>query len=139
MVAVLGALPLTGATRVTRNIGQFSITIERDGSVLAANADVALTWWQRFRGLMLRGELPAGCGLHFPGVTSVHTFFMRFPIDLVFLDSRGCVVKLVASKRPWGVSFCMQADGVLELPAGRAAQAGLCVGDRLVFEHVTAD
>ena len=70
-------------------------------------ADVAETFWARARGLIGRPAPPAGRGLLIPRCNAIHTLFMRFPIDVTFLDMRGDVVKVVRNVRPgrlfvWG-------------------------------------
>ena len=100
---------------------------------LLDDVQMALSLWQRFRGLMMRRDLPAGSGLYFPDCTSIHCFFMRFPIDVAWLDEDGRVVKLVPGLRPWRVSASRRAHGVLEMRAGCAADFGLEVGDRVRF------
>jgi uncharacterized membrane protein (UPF0127 family) len=63
---------------------------------------------------------------------SVHTFFMRFPIDVVFVDRDRTIVKIVPSLRPWRMAMARRAKATLELPAGSAATAGLEPGMILV-------
>jgi uncharacterized membrane protein (UPF0127 family) len=67
---------------------------------------------------------------------SVHMFFMRFPIDVVFLSRDRTVVGVKHELRPWRVTGARGAVASLELPAGRAGEAGVEKGDRLVFEDV---
>ena len=67
---------------------------------------------------------------------SVHMFFMRFPIDAVFLDRDHKVVGIRHDLRPWKVAGVRGAHATLELPAGTAASAGLEVGDVLAFEDL---
>jgi uncharacterized membrane protein (UPF0127 family) len=62
-------------------------------------------------------------------------FGMRFPIDVVYADREGRVLKLVRGIRPWRASYCMGAKVALELPAGAIDRAGVAVGDHLVIEH----
>lgn len=99
--------------------------------VLLERVETALTGWQRFRGLMLRKELPAAEGLLMPDCWSVHTCFMRFPIDLIYLDGEDRAVKIVHGMKPWRFSVCMGARSVLEMRGGRAQEFGLQAGDRL--------
>ena len=83
------------------------------------------------RGLLGRSRLDEGEGLWLEPASSIHTWFMRFPIDAVFLDSDRVVVKVVAELRPWRASSRRRARAVLELPAGEAARRGLSPGTAL--------
>jgi hypothetical protein len=67
---------------------------------------------------------------------SVHMFFMRFPIDVVFLARDRTVVGVKHRLAPWRVAAARRAVASLELPAGRVAEAGVEEGDKLVFEDV---
>ncbi len=113
-----------------------AVIVGRD-EVLLDHMETALALWDRFRGLMLRTELPAGQGLLLTDCRSIHMFFMRFPIDLVYLDGGNRVVKIVHRIKPWRLSLCMSARSVLEMPAGWARKIGLRVGDALAFEDTT--
>jgi len=67
---------------------------------------------------------------------SVHTFFMKFPIDLVYLDKGRTVRKVRHSVPPWRLSACLSAHSVLELPAGTAESTGTRAGDELGIEKI---
>jgi len=114
--------------------------IDRDAT-LASGVGTARSLWARFRGLMGRSGLAEGEGLWFPGDTSIHMLFMRFPIDALFLapDAEPDTWRVVAVRPelpPWrGVVWWVRgAKGCLELAAGRAAACGVSAGDRLRFE-----
>jgi uncharacterized membrane protein (UPF0127 family) len=92
-------------------------------------ADTALT---RMRGLLGRRELPSGEGLLLRPASSIHMAFMRFPIDAVFLDAQGRVVKVARELKPWRTAAARRATAVVELPAGEASRRGIDVGQRLV-------
>jgi uncharacterized protein len=66
--------------------------------------------------------------------SSIHMFFMRFPIDAVFLDRELRVVKVVPGLRPWRIAAARRARSVLELPAGTCERRGIAVGDRLSLD-----
>jgi uncharacterized membrane protein (UPF0127 family) len=101
---------------------------------LAAQASRADTFGARFKGLMGVAELPLGYGLHIAPCNSIHTFFMKIPIDVVFLDAAGQVVEVCHAMPPWRMSkVFFGAKSVLELPAGTAAASGTERGDRLEF------
>jgi len=77
-------------------------------------------------------DLPAGQGMLFPGTSSVHTHFMRFPIDVVFLDDGRRIVGIRPALRPWRMASAKGACSVLELAAGECERLGLAEGDALV-------
>lgn len=88
---------------------------------------------ERMRGLLGRRPLAAGEGLLLAPCTSVHTFFMRYSIDLVYLDHDGRVLKVVPALPPWRLSAARRAHATLELAAGGALAAGLHPGRRVLF------
>ena len=109
---------------------------ESRGTVLADRAVVARSFWARLRGLMGRRELPAGEALIFNRNNSIHTFWMRFPIDVIFTDREGVVVGMreaMPPHRPF--AGARGAYRTVELPAGMIAQTQTARGDRLRFEE----
>jgi len=94
---------------------------------------VAATPFTRMRGLLGRSSLPSGQGILLRPAASVHTFFMRFSIDVVFLDDELRVVAIAADLRPWRAAGKRGARAVVELPAGECERRGLRVGDQLRF------
>ena len=111
------------------------------GTELAGRVELADSFGARFRGLMGRPSLPPGGGLWLTGTSNIHMFFMRFPIDAVFLgrpaaDGTRRVVAVHASLRPWTgiVLYARGADGCLEMPAGTAAATGTRPGDVVLLE-----
>jgi len=102
---------------------------------VASRAEKAETHWARLMGLMGRRTLPEGGALLITPCSSVQTSLMRFAIDVVFLDRDGQVVKVVSGLKPYrAVLGGRGAHSALELPAGAAADHGITVGDRLVWE-----
>ena len=91
---------------------------------------VADTFATRLRGLLGRRSLPSGEGLLIRRESSVHTCFMRFAIDVVFLDADLRVLRVDSNVGPWRLKACRGAQAVLELRAGEAASRGLARGDR---------
>jgi uncharacterized membrane protein (UPF0127 family) len=84
--------------------------------------------WQRLKGLIGRDEWPTGQALLLRPCNAVHTAFMRFPIDVVFVDGQGRIARIV-TLRPWRVAACWRARAVLELAAGEAARVGWRTGE----------
>ena len=102
-------------------------------SVLANSLEVAATGDLRRKGLLGRTHLAPGGGLWIVPCESVHTFFMRFAIDLVYLDRRNRVRKVRRAVAPWRVSACFGAHSVLELVPGTIKRTGTAKGDELEF------
>ncbi len=102
------------------------------GMVLADRVQTAKTWRSRLRGLLLRDCLPEGHCLVLEPCNSVHTCFMKFNIDVLFVDSRGTVVYLLANLPPFRFSPVVRnAEYVIELPADTIRSTGTAVNDRL--------
>lgn len=106
------------------------------GTSLADDLEVATTSARRSKGLIGRDSLPPGGGLWIAPCESVHTFFMRFPIDLVYVDRALRVKKVRDSVRPWRMSACLSAYSIIELPAGVARMTGTKPGDQLEMAPV---
>lgn len=98
------------------------------------DVELADNFFKRLRGLMFRRRLPEGCGLLLAPCNSVHMLFMRFAIDVIYLDENFCIKKIARDVMPWiGMSFCFGAWGALELPSGEAQRLNLEVGQK--FTH----
>lgn len=107
------------------------------GTALAGHCRVARGLWRRTLGLHLLPQLQTGEGLLLPGATTIDTTFMRYPIDLVFLDRERRVTRIVHDMRPWRMVWSAHGGrDCLELPAGAAAASGTEVGDQLMFEEL---
>jgi uncharacterized membrane protein (UPF0127 family) len=105
-------------------------------TVLATAAEVADTSAKRRTGLLKHQKLEPGEGLWITPCESVHKFFMKFALDLVYLDKHKIVRKVRHTVPPWRLSICLTAHSVLELSAGAAAQSATEAGDQLAFENL---
>jgi uncharacterized membrane protein (UPF0127 family) len=105
---------------------------ERSGRPLATQLEGAFDSESRRRGLLGRDSLAEGSALIIAPCQAVHTFRMRFPIDIVFADRQGLVVRVRSHVGARRIAFAMRAFAVIELPAGAAQHADMHVGDRLV-------
>jgi hypothetical protein len=103
------------------------------GTVLATSLEVADTGPRRSKGLLGRAGLDTGGGLWIAPCESVHTFFMQFPIDLVYLDRKNRVRKVRERVPAWRISVCLSAHSILELPAGTIRATGTQAGDVVEF------
>ena len=99
-----------------------------DGRVICPALSVADTALTRMRGLLGRRSLDDDEGLLLRPAGSIHTAFMRFPIDAVFLDRDMRVLRIAPDLRPWRMAAQRGAKAVVELPAGAAAAMRLRVG-----------
>ena len=99
------------------------------GTVLATRLEVAGTGPSRTKGLLGRDCLMPGEGLWIVPCEAVHTFFMRFPIDLVYLDRKKQIKKLCSNVSAWRMSACLTAHSVIELPAGVIRETQTRPGD----------
>jgi hypothetical protein len=108
------------------------------GTVLATCLEVANTGPKRNKGLLGRKGLAPGEGLWIVPCESVHTFFMQFPIDLVYLDRNNRIRKVRSSVPPWRLSVCLSAHSILELPSGTIRESQTQAGDMLEFAPAAA-
>jgi hypothetical protein len=116
----------------------FARVLTESGKVICERCEIPESSLGRARGLLGRGGLEPGGGMLIDRAGSVHMFFMRFPIDVVFLDRDRRVVGVRHGLRPWRVAGARGAVAALELPAGAAAAVGIEVGDLLVLEDLAA-
>ena len=117
---------------------RLSVTNKTRNTVLAACMEVADSAAKRNKGLLGRERLAPGEGLWIIPCESVHTFWMRFPIDLVYLDRKMRIRKLKSSVPAWRISACLLAHSVIELPAGTISASQTQTGDTLVFSNFIA-
>lgn len=110
------------------------IRLER-GPVVCEQGVLATTSWSRSKGLLGRSGIGADEGLWIQPTSSIHMWFMRFAIDVIWAADDGKVLKLVENIKPWRMSWCRGAKVALELPVGAIARSDAQVGDFLVIER----
>jgi uncharacterized membrane protein (UPF0127 family) len=108
---------------------------ERTGSVVASAVELAAKSAERRRGLLGRDGLDSSAALIIAPCSSVHTFFMRFVIDVVFVARDGRVVKIARDLKPWRIAGSLRAYAVVEMAGGGAARSDVRVGDRLMLQQ----
>lgn len=107
-----------------------------NNKVLAENVEVAAHTFSRMRGLLGRNGLKSGEALIIRHCASVHTFFMRFTIDVVFVDRNSRVVKAVPRLKPWRITpFYAGSSFCIELPEGAIEAASIDTGTELIFSE----
>lgn len=105
-------------------------------STLGEAIEVAATSVQRVKGLLGRDTLADGQGLLFKHASSLHTFFMQFPIDIVYADKNGKVLKMARAVKPFKlVAAPLRCFYALELPVGAIDRSQTRVGDYLFFDE----
>ena len=109
--------------------------VERE-LVLVENLMMATTFICRLRGLMFTSELLPGEGLFLSPCNSVHTFFMRYPLDVLFLDGQMQILQCLSCIQPNRISLLVRgARHAVELPAGKIKQYGISAGDNLLISE----
>jgi uncharacterized membrane protein (UPF0127 family) len=109
-----------------------TLTLQReDGTVICERCEVADRAPHRVRGLLGRKQLDPNEGMLLRPAWSVHTAFLRFPIDVLFVNGEQVVMKKVANLKPWRTATCMGAREVVELAAGVCDRLGIEAGQRL--------
>lgn len=108
------------------------LNASRGDALIASRAEKAESFYARFKGLMGRAGLEDGGGLHIEPCNSIHMFFMKFALDIVFLDGELKVVRAISGIKPWRMTrVYSSAESVLELPVGVIARTGTAPGDQL--------
>ncbi len=90
--------------------------------------------FDRTKGLLGCKSLLPGEGLLLAPCNSIHTLFMRFPIDVVFLNKKNRITKIIRTMKPFRFGLALGASSVLELSAGQAERSGIAPGDQLIWE-----
>lgn len=102
--------------------------------LLTGNCRVANNFMSRFLGLMGTSSLPQGSGLLIKPCNSIHMFFMKYPLDIIFISSDNTIVYLMENIKPWNFSkIVRQAVSVLELPAGTISLTKTIIGDKILM------
>jgi uncharacterized protein len=116
--------------------GRYALWNLRTGAMVAAKVTAAFDSASRRQGLLGRGGLAPGEALILAPCSTVHTAFMRFPLDLVFLDRAGRVLKTSCAVRPWRVRAAWRAFAVVELAAGSLQSSGTKPGDAIELRTI---
>lgn len=100
-------------------------------NTLVPNLEKAADFLSRGKGLLGRTHLESSKGLWILNCRDIHTCFMKFPIDAVFLDKKMKVVSLHKNIQPWRFTFSWKASSVVEMPAGKIDEMKIQIGDQL--------
>ena len=115
--------------------GSLILVNERTDAPLAAHVEVAVTRATRRTGLLGRSTFADSSALVIAPCLAVHTMFMQFSIDVVFVNREGRALRVVPNLAPWRLAMEPFAHAVIELPAGRALAGRVRAGDRLVLRN----
>jgi hypothetical protein len=111
----------------------YTVVNETRNTTLGHQINLAGSSDERRSGLLKKDSIADGGGLWITPCEGIHTFFMRFAIDVIFLDRQNRVRKVRSALRPWRLSACLTAKSVLELPAGTIKRTSTAPGDQLAF------
>lgn len=106
------------------------VNISKD-TVIVEDMQIADTFFSRLKGLLGTNSLPLGRGLVIRPCNSVHTWGMRYPLDVLFVDKNNVVLKVVCGMSPGRIAWCTKSAYVVELPAGTVVKANIEQGDSL--------
>ena len=115
----------------------YNIFNKSKGCLLVSEAQIADSFFLRLRGLMFRKNIAAKAALVFYHTSSIHTFFMRFSLDVVFLNKKMQVMRFYEGLKPGRVVFCFFAYMAIELPPHGISRNNLEIGDILELAPVT--
>jgi uncharacterized membrane protein (UPF0127 family) len=118
---------------------RLALVNQRTAEALAHHVEVAVTRKARRKGLLGRDGLASSCALVLAPCAAIHTMFMRFDIDAVFVDDDGRAVKVVRRLPPWRIALNARAHAVVEFPAGSLTEKDVAVGDRLYLVDPSGD
>jgi uncharacterized membrane protein (UPF0127 family) len=109
-----------------------------NGIIVAEKVMKAHTFFKRLKGLMFTKSLPSGCCIHIQPCRSVHTFFMKYTIDILYLDAQYNIVGVEANLKPGKIgAVYSNSVSVIELPEGTIQQNDLQIGQAVRFETTT--
>ena len=111
--------------------GAFVLVNDRTGGIVAEHLLAAFDSQTRRTGLLHHKSLQSGTAMIIAPTNAIHTFFMKFPIDVLFVAKDGVVVKRRDALRPWRMSAAWGAHAVIELSAGALERSPVRVGDRV--------
>jgi uncharacterized membrane protein (UPF0127 family) len=117
-----------------RDVPPLALVNARTGAVLASHVEIAADSAARRRGLLGRDGLEHGHALVLAPCSAVHTWFMRFPIDVVFASRDGRVLKTAERVGPWRMRGSLRAFATIELRAGALGSTGIAPGDRILVQ-----
>jgi uncharacterized membrane protein (UPF0127 family) len=112
------------------------VVVDQNGQVLCERCHLADRLLERMRGVIGWNGLRPGEGFLIRPAWAIHTAFVQFPIDAVFLDSEMRVVSIAHALKPWRLSAALQAKAVLELAAGECRRHNVAVGDQFAWAAV---
>lgn len=106
------------------------VVLKKNGQPILDNCFIATSFFSRFLGLMGKKSLSENFAVYFPRCSSIHTFFVRIPLDVIFVDANKKVIKIIESLQPWKVIPPIKgAKDVFEMKTGEIKRLGFSMGD----------
>lgn len=113
------------------------VRIYKENELLFESASMTSNFLERFKGLMGKKALSIDKSLCIIPCNSIHMFFMKFPIDVVFLDETGKVIHLIANLKPWNISKIIKKSKlVIEMPVGTIEMKNIRINDKIEFRYI---
>ena len=110
---------------------------DAEGKTIISHCEIADTYFRRLIGCLGKKHLEWDTGMLIEPCHSVHTCFMRFPIDVLFLDSDKKVIHIIENMLPWKFSPLVKySKYVIELPAGKIRECGIDLSHQLAFSNI---
>lgn len=114
------------------------ILIKRNGIIVADTIERAGSLSSQLKGLIGRRKFENGSAMIFPGCKQVHTFFMQFPIDILFINKDRKVIKIIENLDPGKITgYVKDSSDIIELPSHTVFDCRIVIGDELVYENRT--
>lgn len=108
----------------------------KNKKIISGHVDIADTSMKRLVGLLNKKSLSPQASLLITPCSQIHTCFMRFSIDCIFLNHENTVVHIIETMRPWKISKHISlSHKVLEMPAGTVSRMDISIGDCLIFKE----
>ena len=110
--------------------GAVTLVHEPTGVVIASRVELAVSRRSRRAGLLGRAGINPATAMVLAPCVAIHTAFMQFPIDVLFVDRRGCALRVIHGLQPWRAAISTRAYAAIELAAGVLTRHCVDVGDR---------
>ncbi|WP_231514898.1 DUF192 domain-containing protein [Oceanobacillus salinisoli] len=121
--------------KTPREVQEIKLICVNTDTIIAVNVKEAYSFFSRFKGLMLKKSMPENSGLHIMPCSSIHTFFMKFSIDILYLNQNNEIVGMEEGLDPGKIGKRIDnTKSVIELPAGTIKRTSVAVGQKIALQ-----